>query len=645
MIEPVPSEGSSERTLSSSKLPISADGTLTDLGGAISKSVNDWKGQPTAGVVLLTDGRDNSGSGVALSRPNVANLDVPIYPVGIGNSVAPKDVKLGKIEVSPVAYVGHNVPVNVTLINSGYDGEKIQVNLLPASSQGKKVVDAAFVTLSKDVPQQTISYEITPQKEGNFGYSVLVPALPDEFTTENNQASFFLKVIKSQLRVLYIDSRPRWEYAFLKRALLRDPNIEADCVILSQKSLARLRGTLLANTGKYYPQETRKRVAEVPDFGNQRFPNTAAGLNAYDVLILGDMQPSNFTAQQLQFIKDFVEQRGKAIIFLGGKRSLGRNGFGKGELQNLLPVIIPPNGCFARDEDFNPSLTTEGFYHPIARLGDSRQKNEAAWRDLPPLTLSYIGARLRAGASVLAEYRQVRSAPIIVFQRYGNGKSLLIATDSLWNWDFGIRAFKEEADYYHRFWAQTIRWMATRADAKLVNADTNKRIYNLNEEVHIIARIYNESYLPTSQAQLSIEVTPPRGTPYHIPGNVDTEVEGLYSAKFRATEKGTYKITVAASLGGVELGTDSVEFVVEIPLVEFETPQLNEELLEKLAASSAGSYTKLEEVKSLPQKIKNVGETIVETHEIDLWDNPIVLIIIVGILGAEWILRKWKGLV
>ena len=626
MIETAISETGSQEML-----PSSADGILTDLGGAISKAVNDWKGQPITGVVLLTDGRDNSGR----SPLDAANLDVPVYPVGVGNPVAPKDIKLGKIEVAPVAYVGHNVPVNVKLVNSGYDGEKIQVNLF----QGKRVVDSAFVTLSKDEAQQNISYEIQPQKEGNFGYAVSVPALPDEFTTENNQASFFLKVIKSKLRVLYIDSRPRWEYAFLQRTLKRNPHIDADSLILSSKSPARRRGTLLARTAGYYPREPGKQDQA------QRFPGTAAALNAYDVLIIGDMQPRDFTPQQLKFVKDFVELRGKAVIFLGGQRSLGRNGFGKGELQNLLPAIIPPNGGFTRDEDFNPSLAAEGVYHPITRLGDSRSENEAVWRDLPPLTRLYIGAKPRAGAIVLAKYRQGRNVPVIIFQRYGNGKSLLIAADSLWNWDLGIRAFKEEADYYHLFWAQTIRWMATKADAKLVNVDTNKRIYNLNEEVYITARIYNESYLPTSQADLIVEVSPPEGTPFQIPINPDTEIAGVYSAGFRATEKGTYKITITASLGGVKLGTDAVEFVVEIPLIEFDNPQLNEELLKRLAESSSGSYTKLEEVNSLPEKIKDVGEIIVETHENELWDNPIVLIIVVGILGAEWVLRKWKGLV
>ncbi|HIE28241.1 TPA: VWA domain-containing protein, partial [Candidatus Poribacteria bacterium] len=101
---------------------LQANGAFTDVGNALSTAINDWKGQPIAGVVLLTDGRNNTGGS---PLDTVQFLNAPIYPIGVGNPVAPKDVKLVKIEAPPVAYVDHLVPVNVTLNSNGYDGEKI----------------------------------------------------------------------------------------------------------------------------------------------------------------------------------------------------------------------------------------------------------------------------------------------------------------------------------------------------------------------------------------------------------------------------------------------------------------------------------------------------------------------------------------
>jgi len=178
-----------------------------------------------------------------------------------------------------------------------------------------------------------------------------------------------------------------------------------------------------------------------------------------------------------------------------------------------------------------------------------------------------------------------------------------------------------------------------------VNVETNKPIYSPSEQVQITVRVYNETYQPISDAELSIEVSPPTGKPFQIPSNADTQVEGLYSAQFLASEKGTYKITATGSLSGKQLGTDSVEFSVQTPLIEFENPQLNEELLKQLADISGGVYTPLLQIDTLPSQIKDVGSTITTVHEDELWDSPFILLLAVGILSAEWILRKRKGLV
>jgi hypothetical protein len=112
-----------------------------------------------------------------------------------------------------------------------------------------------------------------------------------------------------------------------------------------------------------------------------------------------------------------------------------------------------------------------------------------------------------------------------------------------------------------------------------------------------------------------------------------------------ASEKGTYKITATGSLSGTQLGTDAVEIAVQTPLIEFDQPQLNAALLQQLADASGGVYTPLMQIDTLPSKIKDVGGAIMTIHEDELWDSPFILLIAVGILSAEWLLRKRKGLI
>ena len=612
---------------------LNAAGGLTDVATSIYDAAKEWRGQLLAGVVLLTDGAHNASTSVV---EKAMETQIPIYAVGVGNPEPPRDLKLSRVEVSPVAYTEHDVPIRVTVHHTGYSGSQTRVSLM----MDNQVEDAVPITLT-DEPKQTIEFVLNPQQEGTFQYVVSVPVLEGELTAANNVRAFPLKVVKTKLRLLYIEGDPGWEYAFLKRALGRDPNIDSTCVIISSKSPNQLRGTLLARYDRYYPQT-------IQPAGISHFPKTLNDLLFYDVLIIGDLRSSTLTPQQHTAIVDFVEKEGKAVIFLGGRNSLGRDGFRQTQLAVLLPIVIPPNGCYVQDEDFSLQLTQQGLYHPITRLEDTQAKIEALWRDLPPLSRRLGGFELKGGATVLAEYHSDRNQttlPVIIFQRSGLGKSLLITAEGLWNWGFGVWNFKDEDDTYPRFWGQTIRWMTTRTDTKRINVTTDLTTYSAGDEVQIITYAYNEGYQPMVAAGIEIEVTSPDGKRFQLQTGANLQYPGTYNAQFRADQKGAYRIRASGIDRSSSLGEDSTEIFAESPLAEFENPQLNEDLLKQLAARTGGFYTPITDAASLPEKIKPVQESVFAVQERELWDNPIVLILVVGLLGTEWFLRMRQGLV
>jgi hypothetical protein len=235
--------------------------------------------------------------------------------------------------------------------------------------------------------------------------------------------------------------------------------------------------------------------------------------------------------------------------------------------------------------------------------------------------------------------------PIIIFQRSGLGKSLLIAAEGLWNWGFGVWNFKDEDKAYPRFWGQTIRWMATRTDAKPINVTTDLTTYSVGDEVQITVYAYSESYQPLDDAQVKIEVTPPDGKSFLVRADANPQMAGVYTSRFRANQKGNYRIHASGAQGVSGLGEDSTEIFAQALLAEFENPQLNEALLKELAAKTGGVYLPIAQAESLPEKIKDVQERVFAVQERELWAHPIVLILTVGFLGTEWFLRKRRGLV
>jgi uncharacterized membrane protein len=57
------------------------------------------------------------------------------------------------------------------------------------------------------------------------------------------------------------------------------------------------------------------------------FPKTRAELFHYRSIILGNMEASFFTHDQLAMLADFVNVRGGGLLFLGGRRAFAEGGY------------------------------------------------------------------------------------------------------------------------------------------------------------------------------------------------------------------------------------------------------------------------------------------------------------------------------
>ena len=652
------------------------EGALTNIGGAIRGAVAAWKGQQTAGIVLITDGAHNAGQ---FPLETITALEVPVYPIGVGSVEPPKDIQIQRVDYTPIAYTNHESVIRVNIAQTGYTGKTTQLSVREVESN--ELVDAVTLTFTPhqavnavDVStKQVVELKLTPQAEGNFQYSVTLPTLDGELTKENNQKTFSMKVVKAKLNVFYLEGKPRWDYTFLKRTLERDPDIEATYAILSSNRLKRLPvDSVLNPLDGYYPQATP--VSETP-----RFPETLDELSKYDVLILGDLGAEHLTETQQRAIVNFVEMQGKPVIFLPSRNMLGVNGLGNTELAPLLPIDIPRNGCRIEDMEFTVRLTQSGAFHPMLQLDDIRStqtgqtagldgNNLSLWRNMPALSRSFNGFRLRGGATVLME--NGKGVPVLILQRAGLGKSLMIAAEGFWNWSFGVRTFKDTRYHaiYPRFWAQVLRWMATNTDDKNLYLTTDASTYAIGDTVKVTAYLYSETYQPQVGATVQIEVVPPDGAPFQLqmavgqerfvettetsmpkaesrePNAINADLNNLYTSQFVLLQKGKYRVRATGRSGNLELGEDQIDIYAHPQLAELENPQLNEDLLKQLAGQTGGAYFTMANAESLPENIANVQNPIFVDAERDLWAHPLILITVVGLLGTEWFLRKRVGL-
>ena len=66
---------------------------------------------------------------------------------------------------------------------------------------------------------------------GNYSLSVDAKVIDGETNPGNNRLERSIEIREERLRVLIVESTPRWEYRYLRNALLRDPGIDVSCLL------------------------------------------------------------------------------------------------------------------------------------------------------------------------------------------------------------------------------------------------------------------------------------------------------------------------------------------------------------------------------------------------------------------------------
>ena len=266
---------------------------------------------------------------------------------------------------------------------------------------------------------------------------------------------------------------------------------------------------------------------------------------------------------------------------------------------------------------------------------------------MPLWSRSFTLLQPKPGATTLVT-ANTTNAPIILYQRSGNGKSLLIATDELWRWSLHAKLSEDDplrTDAYERFWAQTVRWLATATDAKQVTLSLGQAEFEAGDVAEVSVRVYDTGFLPIADAVVQLTATDPDGNTSAVPVTASATTPGHYQARLLLNRVGTYRLQVEATARGVSLGQDEATLDVSVPRLEFERVARNDALLKALADASSGKFVEPDEASSLIPLLQESEETREVKVREALWDHPLVLMAIVLLLGAEWVLRKRRGLV
>jgi uncharacterized membrane protein len=605
----------------------------TRIGDSLKQLSEETTDLPIGAVVLLSDGDDNTG-GISADAINALRArHIPVHTVGFGREHAARDVELDDVVLAPRALADSRLAAKVTFRQRGYAGAKINLTVRDTGTGQAKMLASRTINLGPDgnLLTETLMFDI-----GGAGARTLQIAagpLSGEENMANNTLTRVVNVGSDARRILYIEGEPRWEFKFIREAEEEDRMVQI-------ASMVRTSENKIYRQGISGPQELAT-----------GFPARAEDLFAYQGLIIGSVEAGYFTPSQQELIREFVDRRGGGLLLLGGQFSLADGGWNASNLTALFPTTLPTQaGTFHREVDprngathTTAELAPAGVDSIITRLVDDPAANAAKWKKLPYLMDYEDPGTPKPGAAVLANMAtpEGRKLPLLITENFGRGRTAIMATGGSWRWQMSS-PLGDTA--HHLFWQQLLRWVVSDTPGH-VTASVPAQMLLDNGAVALTADVRDREYNPAPDAKVEAHILGPSGVSALVEMSPVPDDPGQFQAAWSAPRTGAYLTEVTAQRNGMELGRDVLTFQRMDGVAEnFHTEQ-NRDLLERLATQTGGQYWKPADLGKLADAIpfSAAGVTMRETK--DLWDLPLVFLVLLLLRFSEWWLRRKWGIV
>ncbi len=607
---------------------------MTNLSASVRQALEASRDTRIASLILVTDGRRNMGGTLEEIGPRLRRRKVgKVYIVPIGDSTEAWIMEIEEIQAAERSFKGDPVKVSALVRSQGYERSNVTVRLKVVEPDGgeAKTVSTTLIDIGGEKIQALATFpELKLDKEGEHRLIVEIePPMQEDFDAERHRKSQKIKVLSERMRVLLIAGGPSHEFRVLRNQLIRDATIDAT--------------TFLLSADRDFPQD-----GNIPI---KTLPKNAEEMDPYDVVILMDPDPNHpqMSAEFARLLSNAVTERGTGLWWVMGEKFSIRAVSKDSVLQPLVDLLPVVPDVEAADKlvglgryfkaVWPYKLTTAGKDHRLTRLHREQLINQTYWSKLPGYHFAFPVARTKPGASVLIRHSNtdLRGSdgvwPMLALQYVGAGRILYSGTDETYSW----RSVAEQA--YDTYWVKGLRYLY---EGKLAGGSSRFRLavggqkVTLGDEIEIYLRALNERFEPLIASSTQVRVFAPNGKQEIVELKPTPQVPGRFVVSYRPNMLGAWKVQVEGPDGG---GGDPVEFQVLRSQLESQGPA-NLAGLTRLAESAGGRIVRPDELAALVQEIPSQSKTEPFLTHFPLWDSWFSMLLVLGFLTLEWILRK-----
>lgn len=435
-------------------------------------------------------------------------------------------------------------------------------------------------TGTETVELSHVSHEIGPKQ-----FSVSIPAGADEIAREDNDLTFSQRIIRPEVRTVLV----AWSY----------PTWDVRSIVDSLEDVSDLK--VVESDGSLEPASW----------------SSARSEPYYDVVIMTGLPASKVNPAMREHVRSLVEG-GSGFLMLGGEYSFGAGGWDGTAIGSVLPVE-PGEG---------EVYTGNSGSFEISRLGRPHSVLEPFGERLPAVPTINRWGGAKPGSRVLANDMSL-SQSIMVEGRYGSGRTMAIAGEGFWKWTYNRPNGREQLS---SFWNRLVGHLSPESgEGFSVTFDRLRSRLGKRVTASINAK----------GSRGSIDWTM-KGAGVDRSGTIPA---GSGSVEVAPPDTGTLVLT--ASMNNQYGRQQQAEAVlnVENRAYEFIDPSVRQQLLADVARITGGEHGRFEEGPDRADDI-SIPETRVVTNRTtkEVWDQPWLLTLFIGLLGVEWTSRRLSGL-
>jgi len=552
-----------------------------------------------ASIVIISDGVYTEGSNPTYK---VANLPVPVFTIGIGDTTRRNDVEVRKMLFNDVVYAETPTSIIAAIQNKGFDGETISVSLY----ENNQIIEEQSIVLSKS-GIQNVSFNYTPKTSGEKKLSVLTTNLGDEFTYANNIKIFYVNVLSNKIRIMILAGSPSTDLSFVKNALKSDENLTVNSLtqISADKFVEDINYSLVDNA---------------------------------DILFLVGFPGENTTGELLNIVqKNISDEKMPYFISLPPQSVFER-------INQLPDLPFSFNQQLRGYREVQPEILLTEKNNPL--LKHERPEEVNNWNNLPPVLQLSNNFTSKPGSKIVSTIKVNNnpiSIPLVVTRNFNGKKSVAVLAGDIWKWK--LQTTRKNVSLFDSFILNCVKWLNTTEEQDIISVKTSKKNYSSGEMIEFLARVSDESLNPVDDADIKLKISSSQNS-YEV--DMLNAGKGLYEGTLLLNESGDFNFEAEIFREGILLGKDDGTFNVGEIEIELINPVMNYGLLKLLADESGGNYYTPEKYELLSNQLAEINNTAskekIVTSDVTLWSDEWLLIITILLFSLEWFLRKRMGM-